>query len=199
MAKPARRSPAPDDRQRDADRTRQALLDAALEEFAAKGLAGARVSEIAKRAGVNPQLISYYFGGKQGLYEAGLARWHAQEEELYEPGITLEELAWRYLEIGHRQRELQRVFVRESMIEDLNEVRHEPDGADATSMQAFKDGGEIGEDLDPSFVQLLLQAAVVSGVIFPGDVKRLTGLDPTSPAYLEHMGEQLRRLVRRLA
>src|SRR5688500_13494484 len=35
-----RRSPAPEDRQRDAARTRQALLDAALAEFAANGLDG---------------------------------------------------------------------------------------------------------------------------------------------------------------
>jgi hypothetical protein len=47
-------------------------------------------------------------------------------------------------------------------------------------------------------VLLVLQAAVVAGVVFPGDVKRLTGLDPGSPEFLARMGEQLRRLVRRL-
>ena len=92
MAKAPRRSPAPDERQRDAERTREALLDAAQAEFAAKGLAGARVSEIAARAGVNKQLISYYFGGKEGLYQAIIDRWHEQEEQLAEPGISLAEL-----------------------------------------------------------------------------------------------------------
>ena len=38
-----------------------------IAEFSAKGFAGARVSEIAARAGVNQQLIAYYFDGKQGL------------------------------------------------------------------------------------------------------------------------------------
>jgi len=65
-----RRAPAAADRRRDPERTRAALLDAALQEFAAKGRAGARVSEIAARAGVDKQLISYYFGGKDGLLEA---------------------------------------------------------------------------------------------------------------------------------
>jgi hypothetical protein len=39
----------------------------------------------------------------------------------------------------------------------------------------------------------------VAGIIFPGDVKKLMGLDPASPEYLEHVGAQLRLLVRRLA
>ena len=70
----ARRAPGPDARRRDADRTRAQLLEAASEIFAAKGLSGARVQEIATRAGVDKQLISYYFGGKDGLYAEVLER-----------------------------------------------------------------------------------------------------------------------------
>ena len=58
-----RRAPAPHERQRDPERTKARILDAATEEFSAKGFAGARVSEIAARAGVNQQLIAYYFDG----------------------------------------------------------------------------------------------------------------------------------------
>lgn len=199
MSKAARRSPAPGERQRDSERTRQALIEAAQVEFAAKGRAGARVGEIAKRAGVNGQLISYYFGGKDGLYQAIIDRWHEQEERLYEPGISLQELVWRYLEVGHRQRDLQRLFIRESLEEDVEAVAHEPDNADVADLRARQAAGEIAEEIDPAFVLLVLQAAVISGVVFPGDVKRLMGLDPSSPEYLEHMGGQLRLLVARLA
>jgi len=199
MAKAPRRSPGPDERQRDAERTRHALMAAARVEFAAKGLAGARVSEIAARAGVNKQLISYYFGGKDGLYQALIDQWHAQEEQLSEPGISLEELVWRYMEVGHRQPDLQRLFIRESLEQDVDEVAHEPDAQDLQDLRARQAAGEIGEELDPAFVLMVLQAAVISGTVFPGDVKRLMGLDPASPEYLEHMGRQLRLLVRRLA
>ena len=48
-----RRAPAGADRQRDAERSRQALLAAALEEFSVRRFAGARVADIARRAGVN--------------------------------------------------------------------------------------------------------------------------------------------------
>ena len=57
---------------RDADRTRQAILDAAQQVFAEKGFAEAGVRDITARAGVNPSLVSRYFGGKLKLFEAAL-------------------------------------------------------------------------------------------------------------------------------
>ena len=52
--------------------SRDKIADAAADEFAAKGYAGARVARIADTAGVNKQLIFYYFGSKAGLYGAVL-------------------------------------------------------------------------------------------------------------------------------
>lgn len=50
--------------------TRAALLKAAGEEFAAYGLAGARVDRIAERAGVNKERIYGHFGTKEMLFDA---------------------------------------------------------------------------------------------------------------------------------
>lgn len=60
---PARRAP---------EETRRSLLAAAVAEFAEKGLAGARVDEIARRAGVNKQLVYHHFGNKEDLFRAAL-------------------------------------------------------------------------------------------------------------------------------
>jgi AcrR family transcriptional regulator len=57
---------------RDADRTRQAILHAAQQIFAEKGFAEAGVRDITALAGVNPSLVSRYFGGKLKLFEAAL-------------------------------------------------------------------------------------------------------------------------------
>ena len=57
-------------RERNPERSRERILDAALKEFAAHGYAGARVGAIAERAGLNKQLISHHFGGKRGLYDS---------------------------------------------------------------------------------------------------------------------------------
>jgi TetR/AcrR family transcriptional regulator len=52
---------------------RKRILEAARLEFGRPGLAGARVGRIAKRAGVNKQLLYYYFGSKRDLFRAAAA------------------------------------------------------------------------------------------------------------------------------
>ena len=54
----------------DADATRRRLLDAATAEFAAYGIAGARVDRIAQASGSNKAQIYHYFGSKDGLFDA---------------------------------------------------------------------------------------------------------------------------------
>lgn len=52
--------------------TRRRILDTALDEFAAYGVAGARVDRIAKSAGVNKAMIYYHFNSKEELYHTVL-------------------------------------------------------------------------------------------------------------------------------
>ena len=195
---PRRRSDD-EDRVRDAERTRAALLDAATAEFAAKGRAGARVSEIAERAGVNKQLISYYFGGKDGLYDAILERWYAEEARLEEPGITLDELASRYLGVGFSQPLLQQLFTRALMDDDVGDAEPERDAPELVGLLERQANGEIADDLDPAFVLLMLQGMVISHALFRRDAIRFTGMDLDSPEYRKKADEQLRAVVRRLA
>ncbi|HEY6274307.1 MAG TPA: TetR/AcrR family transcriptional regulator [Terriglobales bacterium] len=54
------------------EKTRAAILKAALEEFSHEGVAGARTDQIAHRAGVNKALLYYYFKDKEGLYASVL-------------------------------------------------------------------------------------------------------------------------------
>ena len=48
------------------------LIEAALPLFATKGFKAVSIKEISQMAGVNGALINYYFGSKDGLYEAVL-------------------------------------------------------------------------------------------------------------------------------
>ena len=61
-------------RQRDPERTRRVILDAATVEFVAHGFAGASVNEIAARAQVNKRMLYHYYGKKDDLYLAVLER-----------------------------------------------------------------------------------------------------------------------------
>lgn len=52
------------------EETRARILDAATEEFAAHGVAGARVDRIAERSGMSKPMIYTYFGGKAALFDS---------------------------------------------------------------------------------------------------------------------------------
>jgi AcrR family transcriptional regulator len=51
---------------------REAILDAAREQFAALGFEGATMRAIARAADVDPALVFYYFGSKSGLFVESL-------------------------------------------------------------------------------------------------------------------------------
>ncbi len=52
----------------------KSILDAAAEEFAEKGFSGARVDEIARRAGINKAMLYYRIGDKEELYRRVVLR-----------------------------------------------------------------------------------------------------------------------------
>ena len=92
---------------RDPERTRALILEAAIAEFAEKGLGGARVDAIAQRAGANKRMLYHYFGNKEDLWLAALEEVYAgirlRERELdlehIEPAEAIEELVrftWRH-------------------------------------------------------------------------------------------------------
>jgi len=88
---PKKRSDDTRPQRRDPAATRKKLLTAARREFASSGLAGARVDEIAARAGVNKQLVYHYFGDKDALYLAVL-EWVYEEIRAQERKLNLEGL-----------------------------------------------------------------------------------------------------------
>ncbi|MBY4895835.1 TetR/AcrR family transcriptional regulator [Cupriavidus sp. AU9028] len=113
---------------RDPEGTRRRILDAATEEFAKGGLAGARVDQIARRAETNERMLYYYYGSKEGLFLAVLerqyARFRADEARLQisdeDPTVAVRTLArfvwdWYY---EHPD------FIRLVNSENLHEARH---------------------------------------------------------------------------
>ncbi len=55
-------------KKRNPEKTRQKIHEAALAEFTDHGYGGARVDNIAERAGVNKRMLYHYFGSKEGLF-----------------------------------------------------------------------------------------------------------------------------------
>jgi AcrR family transcriptional regulator len=95
---------------RDAEATRQRLLDSATEEFATRGIAGARVDRIAEAARSNKAQIYHYFGSKDGLFDAVFDRIvKATVEETPIDPTDLPEYAGRLFDRYERHPEIQRL------------------------------------------------------------------------------------------
>ena len=57
------------------ERARENILQAAIEAFGERGVAGASIADITTRAGVAQGLVNYHFGGKEQLVSAVIDRW----------------------------------------------------------------------------------------------------------------------------
>ena len=198
MTRP-RRSPSADERKRDPERTREKILDAAVVEFGEHGFAGARISAIAARAGVNQQLISYYFDGKEGLYRALQARWEVTSAGMNTPEMPIAGVVENFLRASVEQRSWTRLFAWQGLTGDDTEEHDAFFAAMVDDVRSRQRAGEISAELDPAYVQLVLFAAVMAPAVLPQVVRRLTGRTADSPEFLDEYAEQLGKIIGRLA
>ncbi|MGW1024811.1 TetR/AcrR family transcriptional regulator [Streptomyces sp. NPDC002577] len=195
-----RRSPSDPDRQRDPVGTRRAILAAAGAEFGAHGFDGARVVRIAEAAGVSHQLITYYFGGKRGLYEALSDRWLESAMPLTQ-ALPFAEAIRRYCHMAHEDPGWVHTLTRE-------EPGMRPPSEDARAAELFKSvgdlrerqaRGEIRSDLDVAALSLAFFAASIAPVALPWIAREFTQQDPASPEFIDHYAEQVARIISALA
>ncbi|MFG3521927.1 TetR/AcrR family transcriptional regulator [Nocardia nova] len=197
-----RRAPAADERRRDAERSRQALLDAGLDEFSAKGFDGARVQDIAARAGVNKQLITYYFGGKEGLYREIQRHWPEAEAERADPARPLDEAAAQYLAAAFADPRPARLVAWRGLTGGGTDSDYIDDAtvidADLENLRRAQGRGEIAPELDPAFVRMAVMSLVLAPLVLPDATLRATGMQPGSAEFEEYYRSQLQALIRRM-
>ena len=200
MSEP-RRSPRRSERKRDPERTRERILDAAVVEFGEHGFAGARISAIASRAGVNEQLISYYFDSKEGLYRTLQDRWRLTSADASRPELPIADVVAAFLRLNVEQRSYARLLAWDGLADTSSDA--DEAGGYFTEMvddlRRRQRAGELADDLDPAYVLLLLFAAALAPTVIPQIARRFTGLDVDSPTFQAAYAEQLRRVVERLA
>ncbi|HEY0524130.1 MAG TPA: TetR/AcrR family transcriptional regulator [Stellaceae bacterium] len=115
-------------RKHDPERTKQDILKVATEEFAEHGLSGARVDAIATRMRTTKRMIYYYFGSKEGLYEAVLEKSYADiravETELRLDSLEPEAAIRRLVEFTFDYDESHPDFIRLVTIENIHHAKH---------------------------------------------------------------------------
>lgn len=154
--------------------SRELLLRAARKEFATKGLEGARVDEIARRAGVNKQLVYHHFSNKETLYRAVLeeayARIRAEEAKLDLSGGDPRDAMSRLVTFSFDYLAANRDFVALLTDENLHRGRHLKKAANLAQMHSplialirktLKRGADAGHfraDVDPTQLYISIAA-----------------------------------------
>jgi TetR/AcrR family transcriptional regulator len=195
----ARRSPAADERKRDPQRTRERILDAAVVEFGEHGFAGARISAIARRAGVNQQLISYYFDGKAGLFRALHDRWRQLSAQLNQTSAPFADVLDNFVRASIEYRYWTRLLVWEGLTGTAQDGDEAYFTAMVDDLRCRQAAGELAADLDPAYLMVLLFAAAAAPVALPQIARRMTGHAADSAEFVEAYRSQLRRVIERLS
>jgi AcrR family transcriptional regulator len=117
----ARKNSTP--RTNDPERTMAEILSVATKEFADKGLAGARIDEIAAATRSSKRMIYYYFGSKEGLYvavlEAAYGRMRKIEADLHLHDLEPEAALRRLVEFTYDHHQSNEEFIRLVMSENV--------------------------------------------------------------------------------
>ena len=191
-------------RQRDPERSRERILAAALEEFSARGFAGARVGAIARRAGLNKQLISHHFGGKRALYAAAMsARRTAAGGEMAATPPPLPRALRGFFDRALDDPSWLRVLLWET----LDDPQQDVPGADEIEqrrrryadrvewVRGEQQAGRLPAALDPELLLLSLFGAALYPVLLPHVAELVTGEQVTSARF----GRRYRRHLEQLA
>jgi len=188
------------------EQTREAILEAALQEFSAFGYEGTRMESVARRAGRNKSLVYRYFTDKDSLFRAAMTHLFQGRERVREavPEQLDDALAYWFTQTTDTP-----AFMRLIMQEAL---AHRDDRAPAEAafrsayyarqiahLQSLQHHGTVDAALDPTYLFAALTALISWPSAFPQIVQLITGHTPDQPAFQAEWTRMLRALAARLA
>jgi AcrR family transcriptional regulator len=197
MATSARDTPA---RPRDAKATQERLLVAAIDEFAEHGLAGARIDRVAERAGANKRLIYAYFGNKDDLFDAVLARTLGVLTEAVP--FTPEDLPGfagaLFDELVDQPKVLRLATWRDFERESASEHERASYAGKVAAIKAAQQAGTIDASIPPADLLAMLMSLVTSWLSAPAALRELGGGDPLASRRLRQHRRALVDVVARV-
>lgn len=188
---------------RRADATKERILSAAVEEFSERGFSGARVDDIATRAGCNKALLYQHYGDKEHLFNLVL---QCKMNELWtiEPDQdNLAESAGAFFDFHAANPWLSRLLQWEALNfgsgpvpnEALRRAHFKRHVAQIREAQAR---GKIDASLDPEQTLVTLIGLIAIGFMAPQTVRLVTGKDPQRPGALKKRREHILEMARRI-
>ncbi len=184
-------------RKYDPEETKRNILEVATAEFSAMGLAGARVDAIAERTHTTKRMLYYYFGSKDGLYEAVLDKVYgdirALEQDLHVSELEPEEGMRRLVEFTFDYHDRHRDFVRLVTIENIHGAKYLEQlktfrSRNASAIATIEDllsrgvaSGRFRDDIDPIDLHLMISAFCFHRVSNRSTFGTAFGRDPSHP------------------
>jgi len=192
MQKPGARNP---------QQTQQRILEAALQEFAAKGFVGARVDVIARRARINKRMLYHYFGDKEGLFREVLRRKIAQRSAWLAnaPEDPVERLpVW--FQLACRDRDWVQLLEWEALQWGEKKVideerRQESVGRGVERVRQQQAKGLLNPHLDPGQLLLSMMALTAYPIAFPQLARLATGLSVSDEKFQKQREAFLRQFA----
>jgi AcrR family transcriptional regulator len=186
---------------RNPEQTQQRILEAALQEFSAKGFAGARVDVIARRARINKRMLYHYFGDKEGLFREVLRRkiaeraaWLANAPEEPEERLPV------WFQLACRDREWIQLLEWEALqwgekkvIDEERRAENVARAVERVRQQQAK--GLLNPDLDPGQLLLSMMAITAYAAAFPQLARLATGLSVSDEKFQKQREAFLRQFA----
>ena len=188
---------------------RDRILAVAAEEFEAKGFAGARIDEIARRSNVNKQLIYHYFDSKRVLHSVVME--HVTAEAL---DVIKEDSGESYLKsvLGILDASFSRIrnrlyrywlweAVEGSSPDELarRDERQVHYAHRVAQIRRAQRDGEIDPDIDARFLHLAIVALISFPQMVPQIAGLITGMEHDDPEFREGQQALIEHLLRALA
>jgi len=182
---------------RNTERSRERILQAAFEEFAAEGFAGARVDSIARRAEINKRMLYHYFGDKQTLFREVLRRKMAQRQTWaaatpdnpaeglpYWFDLARKDVGWiRLLEWEALQFMDKRLIDEDSRRKAINKA--------ADRINKLQRTGHLSKRFDPRHTLLAMLALTWFPVAFPQLTRLIAGRSASDAGFVKEQREFL--------
>ena len=191
---------------------RTRILEAALAEFAAHGLAGARTERIATAAGVNKAMLYYYFDSKEKLYTAALEMSAMQIRDSSMAVFLSQSTAGERIvrtALNHFDRVIgQQAFQSMMQHEMMRLHKGESDAMDVIIKRVFspvmtmyqalvREGIAAGELIDVDWMQMHLSTLGANVFYFMSAPiwRKVVPLDPLDPEVLKKRREEIVRYM----
>lgn len=169
--------------------TREAILEAAIEEFIERGYAGVRMEHVAKRAGYNKALVYRWFKNRNTLFREALKRRFSRRAGLLErlPETLSEILRW-WSKQTVADPNFMRMILREAL--DIKggepvhrEFRRDNYRRQVEMVKSFQTKRYVSKEFDVEMLFIALLSVVTVTSALPQIVHLATGLRPESKAF----------------